>query len=188
MLKMLPCLTISRREHDNAPDMKSHSAAGKRLPGLFLALAFAAAVPSDAGRPAAPDVIPPADLAGFPAPPKDAHPKIDSALWDMVQSRGAVPAAADEPVRIVVEMDPDGAPAGLKADSRRLFRGIEALGGEIECVFDSLNSGPCPRFPNRLLAPGRDVVRIRLPHIPGRRNRDGRRRTERRVRLASLPS
>jgi hypothetical protein len=168
--------------------MKSHSAAGKRLPGLFLALAFAAAVPSDAGRPAAPDVIPPADLAGFPAPPKDAHPKIDSALWDMVQSRGAVPAAADEPVRIVVEMDPDGAPAGLKADSRRLFRGIEALGGEIECVFDSLNSGPCPRFPNRLLAPGRDVVRIRLPHIPGRRNRDGRRRTERRVRLASLPS
>jgi len=146
--------------------MKSVSIGRKTAPGLFLALAVVMAAPSDMGRALAPVVLPPADLAGYAVPPKDAHPKIDSALWNLIQARTAVPAAAGEPVRIVLETDPDFSPISLKRGWSPVFLRIEALGGTIECAAGGLIQAVVPASRIALLSQGADISRLRLPLTP----------------------
>lgn len=138
---------------------------GRLLPGLVCGLAAALFFP--AGLPIqTPVVLPPADLAGVAVPPKDAHPRIDSSLWNLVRERDAVPAAAGEPVRIVIETDPAFSPIFRMWGLDPVFKRIEALGGTVECAADGLIQAVVPASRIALLSVGADIARLRLPHVP----------------------
>ncbi|MCX6565694.1 MAG: S8 family serine peptidase [Candidatus Aminicenantes bacterium] len=140
---------------------------------------LAAAVLSSAGGPVSPGQIvvpPPADLSGYALPPKDAHPKIDSALWALtpahlrVQTGSGVERAAaggtGRLIRIVAETD--GAHGGdSRADETgSVCRRIEALGGAVERTSGRFVQALLPPDVIETFASFRDISRLRLPSVP----------------------
>jgi subtilisin family serine protease len=159
------------------PDMKIKSARRGILFSLIPVLA--AAVLTSAGEPVSPGqiVIPPsADLSGYVLPPKDAHPKIDSALWALTpghflgQTGSRVERAANDAtgglIRIVAEIG--GARGGYFRTDNTGFvcRRIEALGGAVERTSGQFVQALLPPGSIESLASFRDVSRLRLPYVP----------------------
>lgn len=152
--------------------MKSNNPRGKFLSGLILILAIVAASPSDVGRSPAATVLPPADLAGYAVPPKDAHPKIDSALWALTR-----PASPDQPgrasaeglgdsIRIVVETEPIFGRYFLALIKDIVGRRIDALGGAVERTRGSDIQALLPPGSIERLASMPLIARLRLPFVP----------------------
>ncbi len=148
------------------------------LPGPILVVAAAAflASASGPGQPARTAVPPPTDLSGYALPPKDAHPKIDSALWTLTPSyfrvragAGIERAATGETgglIRIVAEI------GGAQGEDFRtdktgfVCRRIEALGGAVERTSGRFVQALLPPDSIELLASFREISRLRLPYVP----------------------
>ena len=123
---------------------------------------------SGPGQPAQTVVPPPTELSGYDRPPKDAHPKIDSALWNVVRPGHDPGAGASSGgmVRVVIEMPARGGTLPSPQETRLVGRRVEALGGTVERTSGQLLQALLPDGAVEALASFRDVARVRLPLRP----------------------
>jgi len=164
--------------------MKSKTVPGKSLFGLILILAITAVSTSNTGQSSAPAVIPPANLSGYAVPPKDAHPKIDSALWNLTRTwltyqpcagtERATAGGIGDLIRMVVESAPVFEPTFEPTFGRNFHKPlrnivgkrIEALGGVVERTWGSDIQALLPACSIESLAAMPQILRLRLPFIP----------------------
>jgi len=122
------------------------------------------------------DTPPPADVSGFSIPGKDAHPKIDSALWSLTPGHHpghgisgtalATPAVSGGMIRVVAETARTLSAIPFANVTRRVQRRVASLGGKVERSSGRYVQALLPPDKIEPLASFREVSRLRLPFVP----------------------